>query len=83
MSGHQTLLTDHVAYVKFKVLTAASMKTRVFWDVAPCNVVRVTDVSEVCTAATIRAMIMEAARTSETSVNFYDIARGNIQEDSY
>jgi hypothetical protein len=29
-----------------------------------------TDVSEVCTASIIRAMMMEAVCTSETSVNF-------------
>jgi hypothetical protein len=49
-----------------------------------CCVVKLalTDVSEVCTASTIRAMMMEAVRTSETSVNIYLTARQYIPEDS-
>jgi hypothetical protein len=57
----------NISYVKFKVLTAASMKFRVFWDVAPCSHVEVRRVSEVHTASII-ALMMEAVRTSETSV---------------
>jgi hypothetical protein len=45
------------------------MKFRVFWDVASCSTVLLTDVSEVLTASVVRAMI-EAVRTSETSINF-------------
>jgi hypothetical protein len=46
-----------------------------------------TDVSEVRTASTIRAMtmnalMMEAARTSKTSVNFNATTRRYIPEDS-
>jgi hypothetical protein len=41
-------------YIGFEVLTAVSMKMAVFWVVAPCSL----------------ALIMEAARTSETVVNF-------------
>jgi hypothetical protein len=40
--------------VRLQVLTAASMKFRVSWDVVPCSHVEVDD----------------AVRTSETSVNF-------------
>jgi hypothetical protein len=43
-------------------------------------------VSEVLATAIIRAMIalmMEAASTSETSVNFYQNTRRNIPEGSY
>jgi hypothetical protein len=40
----------------FQVLTAASMKMAVFWDVALCSLVKVTDVSEVLSASIIRAM---------------------------
>jgi hypothetical protein len=29
--------TELVSYVRFEVLTVASMKFRVFWDVAPCR----------------------------------------------
>jgi hypothetical protein len=41
-----------------------------------------TNVSEVL-AASIIALMMEAARTSETSVNFYHTTRRNIPEDSH
>jgi hypothetical protein len=55
-------------------LTAASMKFRfAFWDVLPCKKLS-TDVSEVRAASIITAIIalmMEAARTSETSVDNY------------
>jgi hypothetical protein len=46
---------------------------------------KLTDVSEVCTASIIMAIIavmMEAARTSETSVNFNVATRHYIPEDS-
>jgi hypothetical protein len=41
-----------------------------------------TDVSVVLTAANIRAMMMEAVSTSQTSVNLYEITRRNNPEDS-
>jgi hypothetical protein len=45
-------------YVRFQVLMAASMKFRfVFWDVLPCKI--------------IVNLMMEAARTSKTSVDYY------------
>jgi hypothetical protein len=46
------------------------------WDVAPCSLVEVlyTDVSAVRTSSVISAM-MEAVRTSETSVFFNETAR--------
>jgi hypothetical protein len=44
---------------------------------------RVIDVSEVCAASIIRAMMMEAAHTSETSVNFYQTTRRYNPEDSH
>jgi hypothetical protein len=37
----QCNLPIEVYYVRFQVLTAASMKFRVFWDVAPCSLVGV------------------------------------------
>jgi hypothetical protein len=37
----QSNLPIEVYYVRFQVLTAASMKFRVFWDVAPCSLVGV------------------------------------------
>jgi len=45
------------------------MKIRVFWDVAPCSHIEV-------------ALIMEAVRTSETSVHFNVTAWRYIPEDS-
>jgi hypothetical protein len=51
----------------------ASMKVAVFWVVALCSLVEVTDISEVLTASIIRALIalMMSASTSETSINFF------------
>jgi hypothetical protein len=46
-----------------------TQKSAVFW-VVPCSLVKFTNISEVL-AASIRAMMMEAASTSETSVNFH------------
>jgi NADPH-dependent 7-cyano-7-deazaguanine reductase QueF len=43
---------------------------------------QLTNVSEELTPSIIRAM-MEAANTSETSVNFYQTTRRNIPEDSH
>jgi hypothetical protein len=59
--------------VRCKVLTVASIKTAVFWVVLLCSVIDVTYVSNVLAASIIRAMItlmVEAASTSEMSVNF-------------
>jgi hypothetical protein len=58
------------------------MKTAVFWDVAPCNLVKSTDVSEMLGDVITRA-VMEAGSTSETSVNYYQTTRSNIPEDSH
>jgi hypothetical protein len=58
----------------------------VFWNVAPCNLAKFTDVSVVRTASITRAIIalmMEAVRTYETSVNFYQTTQRNILENSY
>jgi hypothetical protein len=54
--------------VRFQVLTAESMRMIVFWDAAPCSLI---------------VLLMEAASTSETSVNFYETTRRNIPEDSH
>jgi hypothetical protein len=45
---------------------------------------KITDVSKVLAAARglLIALMMEAASTSETSVNFYQTTRLNIPEDS-
>jgi hypothetical protein len=54
--------------VGFEVLTAVSMKIAVFWVVAPCSLAI--------------ALMMEAARSSETLVNFYQTTRCYNPEDS-
>jgi hypothetical protein len=53
------------------------MKTPVFWVVAPCSLVKFTDVSEVFAASTA------AANTSETPENFYQTTRRSNPEDSH
>jgi hypothetical protein len=61
--------TNNRPLVRFQVLTAASMKFRVFWGVAPCNHVEVY-------------LMMAAVHTSETSVNFNVTTRRYIPEDT-
>jgi hypothetical protein len=41
------------------------MKMAVLWVVVPCGLVEFNNVSKVCTAATIIALMVEAARTSQ------------------
>jgi hypothetical protein len=53
----------------------------VFWIVAPCSLVEVYQISEVL-ALTI-ALMMEATRSSETLVNFYQTTRRYNPEDSH
>jgi hypothetical protein len=50
----------------------------VFWVVAPCGLVL-----EVLAASIIIALMMEAARTSETPVNFYQTTRRYNPEDRH
>jgi hypothetical protein len=63
------------------VLTVTSVKTAVFCDVALFSLVKFTDFSYVLTA--IIALMMAAARTFETSVNFCCTSQQHIPEDSY
>jgi hypothetical protein len=46
----------------FQVLTVASMKMTVFWVIAPCSIVEMTDVSEAFTASNIRALMMDVKK---------------------
>jgi hypothetical protein len=78
------LSTENIVFycVRFEVFTAMTMQETVFWDLAPCILVR-TYVSEERIASIIRtgvrhlliyshrdspALMMEAIRSSETSV---------------
>jgi hypothetical protein len=57
------------------------MKKAVFLDVAPYNLI---EVYRRCGGACcLVALMMEAANTSETSVNFFQNIRCNIPEDSH
>jgi hypothetical protein len=62
--------------MRYQILTASSMKFRVFWDVLPYNQV---DVDRRFRGI---ALMMEALRTSKTSVNIYLFTRQYIPEDS-
>jgi hypothetical protein len=76
-------------WVRFQVLTAMSTKITVFWDIALCcllesdqhfrgaHCLHQGDESHLIT------LMMEAVGTSETSVNFYQTTRCNIQENSH
>jgi hypothetical protein len=63
--------------VRFQVLTAASMKFRVFWDVAPCSHVEVDR-----RLRRFITLMMGTVRTSETLVNLNVTTRCYIPEDS-
>jgi hypothetical protein len=64
--------------VRFEVLWAASMKITVVWVVAPCSLVKFTDVSEVLAAFIVRAMSIALMM-----VNFYKTTRCNSPEYSH
>jgi hypothetical protein len=58
----------------------------VFWDVAPCSLVEVyRRFRDACCLhyQSEIALMMEAASTFETSVNFYQKTRRNILEDGH
>jgi hypothetical protein len=66
--------------VRFEDLTASSLEMRVFWDIAPYSLARVD--RRFRRAYIIRAMMMEAVRTSETSVYCSETIWRYIPEDS-
>jgi hypothetical protein len=55
----------------------------VFWVVAPCSLVEDNQCFRGACCFIIRVVMMEAANTSETSVNFYQATRRNIPEESH
>jgi hypothetical protein len=68
--------------VAFDVLTAVSMKTAVFWVIASCSLGRSFPVFQ-RSLLPPSALMMEAARTSETLINFYQTTRRHNPEDSH
>jgi hypothetical protein len=69
--------------MRFKVLTAARMRSRVFWDVTPCSHVEVDRrFGRVYGLHHQGALITEAVRASETSFRFNVTTRLYIPEDS-
>jgi hypothetical protein len=70
--------------VGFEVLTAVSTKMAVFWVVMLCSLVEVYQCfgGPCCLHHQGDALMMEAARTSETLVNFYQTTRCYNPEDS-
>jgi hypothetical protein len=79
---NQTRSEDLVQYVRFQVLTAARMKI-VFWDVTPCSLVVYQHFWGAYCLHHQGALMMDAASTSERSVNLYQTTRRNIPEDSH
>jgi hypothetical protein len=80
--------TNICKVVGFEVLTAVSTKMAVFWVVAPCSLVEVYQRfrGPCCLhhqLGLLIALMMEAARTSETLVNFYQITRRYNPEDNH
>jgi hypothetical protein len=64
--------------VRFYVIMAANMKS-VFWDVALCRFVKLTEVPEVLAASIIRTIaLMKAVSIFETSVSFFETTQRNI-----
>jgi hypothetical protein len=81
-SPNNHLLPVHIrtcAAVRFQVITAASMKFRILWDVLPCSQV---DVDRRFRGAYCLHHQSDAARTSETSIYIYLTTRQYIPEDS-
>jgi hypothetical protein len=75
--------------MRIHVLTAASTKMTVFWNVARCSLVEVYQSFRCAYAFHHRgderliSLIMEVVSTSETSVKSTTLHERNITEDSY
>jgi hypothetical protein len=67
-----SLLRQTSGQLRFQVLTAANMKLAVFCVVTPCSLVEVY--------RRFIALMMKAASTSETSVNFYHTTQCKTQK---
>jgi hypothetical protein len=66
--------------MRFKILTATIMKLTVFWDVAPCSIIKIYRRFRGDYCLHHQGM-MEAASASEKSVKLYQTTRCNIAED--
>jgi hypothetical protein len=71
------------SYMRFQVITAVSVKFRVFWDVAPCSHVQVYQRFRNAYYLHLQyTLMMEAVCTSEMSVHLNVITWLYIPEDS-
>jgi hypothetical protein len=68
--------------MRFQVLTLASMKMAVFWDVATCNLVEIDRRFRDAYCLHYQGAGI-AVSTSETCMYFYQTTGRNIPEDSY
>jgi hypothetical protein len=66
-----------ITIVRFQVVTAASMKTAVFWDVVSCSLID----DRFFRGSASTDLMMEAASTSEKIFKFYETTRRNMPED--
>jgi hypothetical protein len=75
--GGSSYFVNYLLPVRFQVLTVASMKFRfVFWDVPPCKIIVNGRFRGTCCLhhqgdEAVIPLMMEAARTSETSFDNY------------
>jgi hypothetical protein len=72
-----------ICFMRFQILTVTSMKMTAFWDIAPCNLTEVDRRFRDVYCPIVMTLIMEAVRTSETSVYFKETTRRCIPEDCY
>jgi hypothetical protein len=56
------------------------MNITAFWDTETHSLIKVTGISQVITISFIRALMMDAVSTSETSINFHETTWSNIPE---
>jgi hypothetical protein len=68
--------------VRFQVLTAASMKMTVFWNVAPCSLAEIERRSTFQWCL-LPPLIPFITLTMEASVNFCETTRHKVPEDSH
>jgi hypothetical protein len=70
--------------INSKIITTTDKKMDVFWVVEPCSLVEVYHrFRGTCCLHHQNALMMQAARTSETSVNFYQTTRRYNPEDRH